>query len=608
MPPTRRKKAGAAAFGRKGGETVLRPRSFPAWAAPNTKSTMRSHSQRKPQAPSAPRMTQPQEMKTTSGVYGVEKLNGYDAWALFEACALGDVPKVRLLLAKDRRLVNAQVWYQFPIHMAVFAGNAEIVRLLLDHGADPGQSVYTYNSWDKLLFTARQRGHRQIESLLRRAMQKRFNYTPDFEVLKESIIARDSRKIGAVLRRHPNLVRASDALGNNPLHWSVITRQLGLIKRFVGLGTPIEAQRADGQTPVLLAVNGAMDYWYRATRGWLHPSLRNTSVMVGSLLAQGANYSISVAAAVGDLERVDELLRKDVGLAKRLDSARVIPLSYAAREGHLHIVRRLLEHGVDPNTPEDAAPHGRALFEACRGNHLRVAELLLEHGANPNAGTDSNGCCLTICEVCHGDQAMPLQQLLRRHGAYTPPYAMSVQEMKQAIRDSHAVIRHEEFLGNVMAKRNAELLDLYLDSDPTVPKRMAFWSGVTYPRSPSLVRKLLDRGLDPNRPDWLGKTFLHACAENGDRSVAAVFLDAGADINAREVEFRGTPLAAAVRSCCAVEDPKEAKRGRRMVEFLLKRGAGANLPGDEPWATPLAWATRHGRGDIVELLKQHGAT
>ncbi len=69
-------------------------------------------------------MTQPQEMKTKNYVYGVETLNGYDAWALFEACALGDVPKVNSLLAKDRRLVNVQFWYRFPIHLAVYAGNA----------------------------------------------------------------------------------------------------------------------------------------------------------------------------------------------------------------------------------------------------------------------------------------------------------------------------------------------------------------------------------------------------------------------------------------------------------------------------------------------------
>src|SRR2546430_7822347 len=73
-----------------------------------------------------PRLIQPEEMKTRAYVYGVEKLNGYDAWALFQACALGDLPKVKSLLAKDRRLVNAQHWYQFPLHKAVSAGHTEI--------------------------------------------------------------------------------------------------------------------------------------------------------------------------------------------------------------------------------------------------------------------------------------------------------------------------------------------------------------------------------------------------------------------------------------------------------------------------------------------------
>ena len=185
---------------------------------------------------------------------------------------------------------------------------------------------------------------------------------------------------------------------------------------------------------------------------------------------------------------------------------------------------------------------------------------------------------------------------------------MSVPEMKRAIREEHEVLHHGEFLGNLMGKRNSELLDLYLDSEPSVPDR---WGSVTYPRSPAMVRRLLGRGLDPNRPDWLGKTFLHACAENGDRSVAQVFLDVGADINARGLEFHETPLAAAVRHepWCREEDRRGlVERRRRMVEFLLKRGAATNLPDDEPWATPLAWARKLGLADLEEVLVKHGAT
>jgi hypothetical protein len=44
-----------------------------------------------------------------------------------------------------------------------------------------------------------------------------------------------------------------------------------------------------------------------------------------------------------------------------------------------------------------------------------------------------------------------------------------------------------------------------------------------------------------------------------------------------------------------------------MVEFLLKRGAATNLPDDEPWATPLAWARKFGVADIEDVLIKLGA-
>jgi ankyrin repeat protein len=552
-------------------------------------------------------MTQPQEMKTEDYVYGVERLNGNHAWALFEACDAGDLPRVKELLKRDPRLVNAQFWYQFPIHMAVREGHAEIVEFLLAQGADPGQSRMTYNSWDKLLLRAQERGHLRIKAILQRAMHKRFRYTPEFELLKSAIIARNRRLIAALLRRQSHLLRASDALGNSALHWAVLTRQLGLIKYFVELGAPVDAERADGQTPILLAVHGS-DYWYRESRGSSHPTLRNNWVLVGSLLANGAHYAISVAAAVGDQERVEQLLSKDGSLAARLDPARISPLAYAAREGHLHIVRLLLTHGADPNLPQEGAPNGLALYEACCRNRLEIAELLLRHGANPNAGVDSSECCLTIAAVYHGERAKPLQDLLRQYGAFTPPYYMNAAQLKQALLERHQVVRHEEFLGNVMANADGKLLDLFLDSDPTVVDRMQMAGSAVYPRSPALVRRLLERGMDPNRPDWTGRTLLHACAANGDLPVAAVLAKAGVDLNARELEYSATPLALAVCSCFQGQDAEPAERGRRMVKFLLKHGAATNLPEDAPWATPLVRARERGLVDIEQLLLEHGAS
>jgi hypothetical protein len=48
------------------------------------------NSERKPDR-SILSMTQPTEMRTPAYVYGVEILNGDDAWALFEASTAGDI-------------------------------------------------------------------------------------------------------------------------------------------------------------------------------------------------------------------------------------------------------------------------------------------------------------------------------------------------------------------------------------------------------------------------------------------------------------------------------------------------------------------------------------
>lgn len=73
-------------------------------------------------------------------------------------------------------------------------------------------------------------------------------------------------------------------------------------------------------------------------------------------------------------------------------------------------------------------------------------------------------------------------------------------------------------------------------------------------------------------------------------------------------KLNGLDAWALFEACGGQADPSGSERLRQMVAFLLKRGAATNLPGDQPWATPLAWATRHKLSDLVELLTLLGAT
>jgi hypothetical protein len=151
-----------------------------------------------------------------------------------------------------------------------------------------------------------------------------------------------------------------------------------------------------------------------------------------------------------------------------------------------------------------------------------------------------------------------------------------------------------EALAHAAGNGDEAFVRLMLRYQPGLAQRIAVVA-----KTRELTEFLFRNGMDPNRPNWLGITRLHEFAEQGEIESAAIFIDHGADLHARDEELRSTPLAYA------------AKSGKtRMVAFLLRRGARPNLPDDPPWATPLAWATRRRHDAIVQLLtayEQSGA-
>ena len=82
-------------------------------------------------------------------------------------------------------------------------------------------------------------------------------------------------------------------------------------------------------------------------------------------------------------------------------------LHLASKEGHLEVVRILLENGADPNVLWWT---GTPLSEALRLNHWEVAKLLLQYGADINARNE-NGSTL-LHQAVHSIDERSVQQLL----------------------------------------------------------------------------------------------------------------------------------------------------------------------------------------------------
>ena len=88
---------------------------------------------------------------------------------------------------------------------------------------------------------------------------------------------------------------------------------------------------------------------------------------------------------------------------------------------------------------------------------------------------------------------------------------------------------------------------------------------------------------------------LHECVSRDygtGVAMATLLLDAGARTDIRDDLLKSTPLGWACRW------------GRiELVRLLLARGADPVETDAEPWATPRAWAEKKGRTEILDLLR-----
>ena len=504
----------------------------------------------------------------------------------FRAAEAGDIAELRRLLDRNPALARSTFQYRSALAFAVRANQMDAAALLLERGADPLNS----GTSDSLIQMARDRGYDAMVRLLRTVLIGSGD-APDGEEIAAAIRARDLGLVRRLLDTNPALVSARDESTNQPIHWAVMTRQPGLIDELLARGASIEAQRADGARPIQLT-NG--DYSHRGWRDVPREGTPPPLEVLAQLRARGAHCDICTASYIGDLDQVRRLLEQDPGLANRPSpyvtyyACSGTPLRNAAAGGHLAIVRLLLEHGADPNLPEEGiAPQGHALHAAVCNGHAEIVRVLLEHGAHPNVPVDSSADTLSAA-LARGDQ--PMVDLLCSHGAARSlellAYYGDIRTAAAMLAANPALAHDAAALENAAGEGHEPFVRLLLRYAPGLPSTVSFGA-----QTAALTELLFAHGMDPNGPDWLGITALHRFAASGNLEQAALFLDRGADPNARDAEYRSTPLGYA------------ARLGRReMAELLLARGTRRSLPDDPPWATPRAWAERRGHTALAGLL------
>ena len=516
-------------------------------------------------------------------------------WNALTASDDGDVDALRRLLERDPRLSRAEYWYTPAIHFAVREGRLEAVQLLLDAGADPEWNGLHDGS---LIAMASDRGHSEVARLLEEARDRRGRVLAgsDNHPIHAAITREDTKEVRRLLDANPVLVDVGNEIGASPLHRAVGRGAHELAALLLDRGANVHAVRSaacglgGGFWTDLQAIDLAI--W-----DGRRPGDRR---MIRLLLEHGATRDLTVAAALGDIEHARQILDAEPARIRETRPSGRRPLSAAIEAGHEAMARLLLERGADPNWGEPTAPRGRSLQVAAGAGKRGLVELLLAYGADPNSSVDSSGNAVSAAATPE------IRALLVAYGGTPDPYDTSWidddEELRRVAGDPTEIVRVSAAFAMVVGDGRRDRLERLLAAGLRVPSVLTGCQGYLLTHA-DMLRTLLAHGMSPDLMNWQHQTLLHLVCQardyrgrnktSGAVERAAILLDAGANISARDEEYRSTPLAWAARTN-AVE----------MVEFLLARGAPTKLPDDEPWATPLAWAERRQHAEIVSILRR----
>ena len=579
----------------------------------------------------------------------VSRAYGFESWAklkayvdgvttsrLCDAAESGDLAAVRSLLRRRPEIVNFE-WphhgEQKAIHVAVLRRDAAMVRLLMENGADARCGIWRHRDATSALTFAEERGYEEISAIIHEEERKRQSAVAPPEGLEW--IADEDRALAA-LESDPDSVHRCDPEGWTSLHAAAGMLQPRCVAYLLERGADVHRRAQREWTPLDFAASG--DAWPKGA------SPDRFTPVARLLLDAGAQTSAISEVALGDAAALRA--RHARGALNTAVSHDVFApygglLSIAVLHGRVEILRLLLDLGLDPDertrVPDTEAvidSWGMPLYNCAALRRREMAELLLVRGADPNAEIFT---CGTPVGRAYGAHDADMVDLLVRHGGVV--YAANAGYYRDTALASRLLA--EEDAGQLRSgavRPGSTLAETLLDSagsggDPEIVRmaleridwprddphwRSYLWTPLTFwnhiaripTADPSLDRatylecfRLILNRCDPNlRFDRSGQTPLHEVAAMGPHvtgeevaQFAALLLDAGARWDVRDNFLLSTPLGWACRW------------GRlEMVRLLIARGADPHEPDAEPWATPRAWAGKMGHRAILGFLPTIG--
>jgi len=477
---------------------------------------------------------------------------GFDSWPklkayvdgvtirrLVEAASAGDIALVRTMLTARPELANMTISYgdeHRAIHYAVMNRWPEIVRLLMQNGADARAGIDPHRDATSAWTLAHERGYHEIVAIIEEQEGRR-----------------------GAMGKEP-------AMTTEPTYGDDIDRNA--------------------------VANGDLE--------WLHARQRE------------GKLSNHVRWEGGGL------------------------LTIAVRSDRIEVLEFLLDLGFDPDERVSlgegdwtAYSQGYPLWNCAALGRRKIAELLLDRGANPNVHVDSSG---SPVHSAYSHKQWDMVELLRSRGGLVTGdtaalYRQTDLARQMLVDDELGVLPKglkpadkplaEELLRFCADGGASEIVRISLGhidwsrDDPRwfrmLKSPLSFWHHIPwlYAGNKDFDRegylacfRLILNACDVNVTGSFGRTILHDIAAMGnwikDDEVLAfgrASLEAGARVDVRDEILKSTPLGWACRW------------GRtQLIRLLIEHGADPDENDGEPWARPRSWALKMGHDEILSAL------
>ena len=469
----------------------------------------------------------------------IEEEDSSDGWrntALSRAAGTGNKELVELLLKRGADVNHCGKGSQFPLYVASYSSDPDMVNLLLDSGANVNKPLAesgwcplhaAYDNLDKVrillergaeidqlcnagtvLYLAAKHNHPEVLKLLLEHDPK-----PNLEIqikAEEEVDLYEDCMTAlciACYKGNVEIMRLLLEAGANPNHK---TRDGRFPLEFC-LDTEGKVEEV---IQTLLEFRPDLTQADNAGNTVLHHVSWATPISVVKLLyTVGANISVS-------------------------NKAGYTPLTNAISAGRQELAKYLLSKGADPNAY--APDLGTPLHFAATNGFYNIFEVLINAGADINRADASGYKETLLYSACAG---------------YMTNARLDI--IKYLVKEAKV---------DVNAKSDRDLVYPLLRS--------------VFNHGSEIVRYLLDSGTDPDREDRQGRRAIHLAAFRNTNLISPL-IEAGAEI-AAETKLKMTPLHFAAAAGTNFNDE---------IDILLDANGSVDIPDVDGW-TPLMWLAK----------------